>query len=60
MPSLFEATTLQTTRSRLGALGAASPRQWGKMTAAQAVAHSGSWLARHDVPRCPNRGRASR
>jgi Protein of unknown function (DUF1569) len=39
MPSLFEATTLQATRSRIGALGAASPRQWGKMTAAQAIAH---------------------
>jgi hypothetical protein len=39
MPSLFEATTLQATRARLGALHAASQRQWGKMTAGQAVAH---------------------
>ena len=39
MKHLFEATTVEELKGRIGRLGPASERQWGKMTAAQALAH---------------------
>jgi Protein of unknown function (DUF1569) len=39
MKSLFEPGTSKEIRERIGRLGPASQRQWGKMTAAQAMAH---------------------
>jgi len=39
MKNLFEATTAKEVKERIGKLGPASQRQWGKMTAAQAIAH---------------------
>jgi len=39
MKQLFEPATVTEVKSRLGHLRADSPRQWGKMNAAQAVAH---------------------
>lgn len=39
MPSLYDSATLKSVRSRLAAVCATSPRQWGKMTPAQALAH---------------------
>jgi hypothetical protein len=39
MKNLFEAGTTGEVKSRLAALRADSPRQWGKMNAAQALAH---------------------
>lgn len=39
MKSLFETTTANEVKERVGRLGPASVRQWGKMNAAQAMAH---------------------
>ena len=39
MKNLFEATTTREVKERIEKLGPASQRQWGKMTAAQAMAH---------------------
>ena len=39
MKSLFDPADCESIRERLGALQAASPRQWGKMNAAQMVTH---------------------
>jgi hypothetical protein len=41
MKNLWQAETVEELKERLGRLGADSPRQWGKMTPAQAVAHCG-------------------
>src|ERR1700740_2516407 len=37
--NLFEAATAKEVKERIGRLGPNSQRQWGKMTAAQAMAH---------------------
>ena len=39
MKSLFDSATATETKNRIARLEPASPRQWGKMNAAQAVAH---------------------
>jgi hypothetical protein len=39
MKTLFDQTDRESIRQRLGALQAGSPRQWGKMNAAQMVTH---------------------
>jgi Protein of unknown function (DUF1569) len=39
MKNLFEAATAKEVRDRIGRLGPNSVRQWGKMTAPQAMAH---------------------
>jgi hypothetical protein len=39
MKSLFEATTVKEVKERISRLGPGSERQWGTMTAAQALAH---------------------
>jgi Protein of unknown function (DUF1569) len=39
MKNLFEATTTKEVKDRIARLGPDSQRQWGKMTAAQAMAH---------------------
>jgi hypothetical protein len=39
MKNLFEATTANEVKERIGRLGPNSVRQWGKMTAPQAMAH---------------------
>jgi hypothetical protein len=39
MKNLFEAATAKEINDRIGRLCATSPRQWGKMTAPQAMAH---------------------
>jgi hypothetical protein len=39
MKHLFEATAVEELKGRIGRLGPASERHWGKMTAAQALAH---------------------
>ena len=39
MKNLFEATTAKEVKERIGRLGPNSQRLWGKMTAAQAMAH---------------------
>jgi hypothetical protein len=39
MKNLFEATTAKEVKERIGQLGPNTQRQWGKMTAAQAMAH---------------------
>jgi len=39
MKTLFDQTDRESIRQRLGALQADSPRQWGKMNAAQMVTH---------------------
>jgi transposase InsO family protein len=39
MTNLFEATTVEEVKGRMALLRADSARQWGKMTAAQAVEH---------------------
>jgi hypothetical protein len=39
MKNLFEAATAKEIKERIGRLGPSSQRQWGKMTAAQAMAH---------------------
>ena len=39
MKNLFEATTAKEIKDRIGRLGPNSVRQWGKMTAPQAMAH---------------------
>jgi hypothetical protein len=42
MKNLFDASSFAELKERIGALRADSPRQWGKMTAAQAMAHCAS------------------
>ena len=39
MPNLFEPDTKQAILARLGSLAPGAPRQWGKMDAAQMMAH---------------------
>jgi len=39
MKNLFEAATVDEVKTRIGRLGPNSVRQWGKMSAAQAMAH---------------------
>jgi len=39
MKNLFEATTVKEVKERIGRIDPNSQRQWGKMTAAQAMAH---------------------
>jgi len=39
MKNLFEAATAKEVKDRIGRLSPSSQRQWGKMTAAQAMAH---------------------
>ena len=39
MKNLFEATTAKEVKDRIASLGPSSQRQWGKMTAPQALAH---------------------
>lgn len=39
MKNLYEAATTREIKERIGRLGPTSQRQWGKMTAAQAMAH---------------------
>ncbi|HUN63639.1 MAG TPA: DUF1569 domain-containing protein [Candidatus Sulfotelmatobacter sp.] len=39
MKNLFEASTAKEVQDRIGRLGPSSVRQWGKMTAPQALAH---------------------
>src|SRR6516162_3302147 len=39
MKNLFEAATAKEVKERIGRLGPTNQRQWGKMTAAQAMAH---------------------
>ena len=39
MKNLYEAATAKEIRERIACLGPSSQRQWGKMTAAQAMAH---------------------
>ena len=39
MKNLFEAATAKEVKARIGSLGPNSTRQWGKMNAAQAMAH---------------------
>lgn len=39
MKNLFEATTAKEVKERIAKLGPTSQRQWGRMTAAQAMAH---------------------
>jgi Protein of unknown function (DUF1569) len=39
MKNLYEAATVEETKARIARLGPSSERQWGKMNAAQAVAH---------------------
>jgi hypothetical protein len=53
MRNLFEAATAEDVKARIARLGPASARQWGKMNAAQAVAHcSGSmeWAVGDSFP----------
>lgn len=44
MKNLFEATTLNELKNRLARLSAESQRQWGKMNAAQMLAHCSEWM----------------
>jgi hypothetical protein len=44
MQSLFEPTARENVRSRLGKIRPDSPRQWGKMTPAQMLAHCANAL----------------
>jgi hypothetical protein len=44
MKNLFEAVTLQEMKNRLAQLNEASKRQWGKMNAAQMLAHCSEWM----------------
>jgi len=44
MKSLFEVTTLEEMKDRLTRLSAESKRQWGKMNAAQMLAHCSVWM----------------
>ena len=39
MKNLFDTTTANQVKERIGRLGSTSVRQWGKMNAAQAMAH---------------------
>jgi len=39
MTSLYDSAAVNRVKERIAALGSDSPRQWGKMTPAQAVAH---------------------
>src|SRR5579863_7974029 len=44
MKNLFEVTTLNEMKDRLARLTAESKRQWGKMNAAQMLAHCSKWM----------------
>ncbi|MEI9975244.1 MAG: DUF1569 domain-containing protein [Ignavibacteriota bacterium] len=44
MKNLFEVTTLNEMKSRLARLNPDSNRQWGKMSAAQMLAHCSEWM----------------
>ena len=44
MKNLFEVTTLNEMKNRLTQLSAESNRQWGKMNAAQMLAHCSEWM----------------
>lgn len=44
MKTLFEESTLQELQGRLARLSAASERLWGKMNAAQMLAHCADWM----------------
>jgi hypothetical protein len=44
MKNLFEVTTLNELKNRLTRLSAESQRQWGKMNAAQMLAHCSEWM----------------
>ena len=53
MKNLFDATVTDQVKSRLGQLGPQSERRWGKMTAAQMLAHcsvSMQWAVGEVVP----------
>lgn len=45
MTNLFDQATAHAAKARLKTLRADSPRQWGKMTASQAVAHCADFMA---------------
>jgi hypothetical protein len=44
MKNLFEVTTLNEMKNRLARLSGESKRQWGKMNAAQMLAHCSEWM----------------
>lgn len=44
MKSLYEPATLDELKNRLTQLGPASQRRWGKMDAAQMLAHCSEWM----------------
>jgi hypothetical protein len=44
MKNFFEVTTLNEMKNRLTRLSAESNRQWGKMNAAQMLAHCSEWM----------------
>lgn len=44
MPNLFEPTSTTELRRRIESLTPDSPRQWGKMTPAQMMAHCSAWF----------------
>jgi hypothetical protein len=44
MKNLFDSSTLNEVKRRVGLLELASERQWGKMDAAQALAHCSNWI----------------
>jgi hypothetical protein len=53
MKNLFDSSTVEETRRRIAALTPESPRQWGKMTPAQAVAHCSiavEWAVGDTIP----------
>jgi len=45
LKNLFEITTLNEMKNRLTLLSTESKRQWGKMNAAQMLAHCSEWMA---------------
>jgi hypothetical protein len=44
MKTLFQAATVDEVQQRLGLLHPNSERQWGKMDAAQMLAHCSAWM----------------
>ena len=46
MKNLFEPTTANEVKERIGRLGPNSERQWGKMTAPQMMAWVADWVRR--------------
>jgi hypothetical protein len=53
MKNLFEAATAQEVKERIARLGPKSERQWGRMTASQAMAHCSSgmeWAVGDNLP----------